>query len=196
MITVKSFTKMAVQLINGLLLTKTLLCTSDLCEALRASPVGLRRKGKEVDPCLQQHRRFPNQHSQVQPFLCLHIWVMGAHSIAPPICSGWGPSATICWGGCLSLLPGTFSESNSKLENTACTGPCKILFPVHNHLIPDQHWFLLSMNPPSLKVLVLSVGKEIYNINSKRLHKGYFPFFFFFSTASLPFFIFIRTWQS
>lgn len=99
-------------------------------------------------------------------------------------------------GESLSLLPGTFSKikQSTLLMLTHARFWGGLMFPVHNQLIPDQHWFLLSMNPPSFKVLVLCVGKEIYNINSKRLHKGYFSFFF--STASSPFFIFIRTWQS
>lgn len=151
------------------------------------------RQRKEADPCLQQRRRFSNQHSPVQPFLCLHIWVMGAHSIAPPIWSGWGPNATICWGSVflcyLELFQRATINQRTSLMLTHARFWGGLMFPVHNQLIPDQHWFLLSMNPPSFKALVLCVGKEMYNINSKRLHKGYFSLFFL--HCLLTFFLFL-----
>lgn len=136
------------------------------------------RKRKEVDPRLQKHRRFLNQESRLQPILCRSVWATDIHFIAPPTWPRQGPEARICWGSFFLHYLELLQKANTKPENLIVLVHARfwdgLPLPVQNQLIPDQFWFLLRINHPSFKVLVLSAGEEIYNVNIKRLHKGYF----------------------
>lgn len=84
--TVKSLSKVVLQLINGLLFTKTFSYGSVLCEALGASPFqrGGGRKREEVDPRLQKHRQ---EVSQLKVQVATHLLLVHLGSGPSPHCS-------------------------------------------------------------------------------------------------------------
>lgn len=139
----------------------------------------LKRKGKEGSrPLSTAAQKFSQSRVPVTIFsLFMHLG--NGHSL-PHSTHMTRPGAQCqkMSGGCLSLLSELLQEANNKPESPACAGSCRILkWPrasFQNQRLPDQYWFLLSMNSPSSKVLVLSVGEEIYNVNRKDIFSFYF----------------------
>lgn len=134
---VKSFTKMALELTNGLSSQRSFHPNQSCVRPSVPPHLSLRRKEEEeVDPPLQQRRRFLNQESKLQPILCICIWATDTYTIAHQYDRGIGSKPEHV-GGVSFFIIWNFKRRIISQRTLLVLAHTQFYLAIQNQLIPD-----------------------------------------------------------